>query len=162
MRTLLIIPAAVALSAALVSFSGPASAARLFFEGDMVRGSTQSGATGPTCVLSSQFMRREHVVFRIRVLDDTGAPADDKMLKSLVVELSNGKSLPMRYGGHPHNEPVDNFWTTSWPIPDDYPTGTLSYKVVATSMDGSTQEWTPFNVSLSQLTVIPGDVSFTK
>jgi hypothetical protein len=153
---------ALALSVAAVGFAVPASAANLFFEGDMVRGGTQDGATGATCVLTSQYMRKEHVVWRVRVLQADGSPADDKVLKSLVVQLSDGSSYPMHYGTHPRKNPTDSFWATSWGIPSDYPTGTVSYKVIATDMDGNTQEWTPFNVNLSQLTVIPGEVTFTK
>jgi hypothetical protein len=162
MRALSIIPAAVALSAAVVGFGGPASAAEMFFSGDMVRGHTQQGATGPGCVLTSQYMRGESVVFRVRVLDDQGNPVDDSKLDSLAIVLGDGESIDMRYGGHPHTDPVDHFWATSWVIPADYPTGELGYKVVATETDGTTQEWTPFKVSSSELTVIPGEVTYTK
>lgn len=154
--------AALALSAAAVGFASPASAGNLFFEGDMVRGYTQDGATGPTCVLSSQYMRKEHVVWRVRVLNEDGSEADDKSLKSLVVQLSDGEKFDMHYGTHPRKGPTDHFWATAWAIPADYPTGTVTYKVIATDMDGKTHEWAPFNVNLSQLTVIPGEVTFTK
>lgn len=153
---------ALSLSVAAVALAAPANAANLFFEGDMVRGGTQDGATGPTCVLTSQYMRKEHVVWRVRVLQEDGTQADDKVLKSLVVQLSDGESFPMHYGTHPRKNPTDKFWATSWAIPADYPTGTVDYKVIATDMDGNTHEWTPFNVNLSQLTVIPGEVTFTK
>ncbi len=65
---------------------------RLFIEGDIVRGNTPSGNTGPVCVLANQFKRKENVIFRIRVRNAMGQPLDDKGLKSLVVELSNGKA----------------------------------------------------------------------
>jgi hypothetical protein len=154
--------AALAFSVAAVGVSAPASAANLFFEGDMVRGGTQDGATGPTCVLTSQYMRKEHVTWRVRVRKEDGTEADDKSLKSLVVELSDGETFPMHYGTHPRKGPTDHVWATSWAIPADYPTGTITYKVIATDMDGNTHEWMPFNVNLSNLTVIPGEVTFTK
>jgi hypothetical protein len=39
----------------------------MFIEGDMVRGNTGKGQTGPTCVLNSQFKHNENAVFRVRV-----------------------------------------------------------------------------------------------
>jgi hypothetical protein len=85
----------------LTTLGQPAQAQQpqsMFIEGDMVRGNTQKGQTGPLCVLNSQFKRNENAVFRVRVRDVTGKPLDDKELKSVVVELSDGQKLPMRYG----------------------------------------------------------------
>jgi hypothetical protein len=153
----------VALATAAMAFVGAAEAANFFFEGDMVRGSSQDGATGPSCVLTSQFKRLEHVTWRVRVLGADGQLADDKALKSLVVQVSDGQTFALHYGKHPRNPPqTDAFWTTSWAIPADYTTGSLSYKVIATDLEGNVQEWSPFNVNLSQLMVIPGEVTFTK
>ena len=151
-----------AVSVGVIGLAPMALAAELFFEGDMVRGGTKDGETGPHCVITSQYKRQERVVWRVRVLQDDGQPADDKALKSLIVEIPGGEQFPMHYGDHPHGEPTDSFWATSWAIPADYPTGTIGYKVIATDMDGSTQEWEPFNVAVSKLTVIPGEVTFTK
>lgn len=125
----------------------------LFIAADMVAG---PGGSGPLCVLRSQFMRKERVAWRIRVQDATGKQLDDKGLKSVVVELSDGQKLPAHFGGHPPNKPTDYLWSTSWSIPADYPTGTLDYKVVATALDGTAQSWKPVNTKLSLLTVIPG------
>lgn len=146
------------------AFAQSAPSAKLFFEGDMVRGRTAEGMTGPVCVLTSQFKRLEPVVWRVRVLDAAGKPADDKVLKSLVVELPSGEKVAMKYGGHPGgNAPkTDFFWAGSWQIPATYPTGSLTYKVVATDAQGQTQTWSPFNIAPSQLTVVAGDVTFTK
>ena len=78
----------IVLSLAVVcGFASAAQAqqAKLFFEGDIVRGD-QDGAPGPGCVLNSQFKHLEKVVWRLRILDASGKPLDDKGLKSLVVE----------------------------------------------------------------------------
>jgi hypothetical protein len=161
--SILSIMRATALSTAALAFIGSAEAASFFFEGDMVRGRPQEGATGPTCVLSSQFKPLEHVVWRVRVLKADGQPADDKALKSLVVTMSDGQTFTLAYGKHPRNPPqTDAFWATSWAIPANFPTGSLTFKVVATDLDGAAQEWAPFNVESSRLTVIPGAVTFTK
>src|SRR5215831_919629 len=84
---------AAGFSIALTAVANAEGAAnRFFFEGDLVRGD-QEGAPGPFCVLTNQFKRLEKVVWRVRVLDQTGKPLDDKGLKSLVVELPDGQSL---------------------------------------------------------------------
>ena len=161
MRLLTLISAA-AVSVAALSFAGGAQAKNLFFEGDMVRGHTQDGATGPSCVLTSEYRRKESVVWRVRVLGESGDMVNNEGLKSLVVELSDGEKFDMHYGKHPRGKATDEFWATSWVIPADFPTGTIEYKVIATDMDGSVHEWAPFNVLPSKLTVIPGEVTFTK
>ena len=125
----------------------------LFIAADMVTG---PGGSGPICVLRSQFMRNERVAWLIRVQDVTGKQLDDKGLKSVVVELADGQKFPARFGGHPPNAPTDWLWSSSWTIPEEYPTGTLNYKVVATALDGTTQSWEPVNNKVSWLTVIPG------
>ena len=160
MRVSQIVVGAV-IAAGMIGIPAGAQAAN-FFSGDTVRGHTPKGATGPGCVLSNQYMREESVVFRVRVLQEDGKPADDKVLKSLVIKLGDGKTIPMKYGNHPHTNPTDLSWATSWLIPADFPTGTLGYTVIATDMQGATEEWSPFKVEFSNLTVIPGDVTFTK
>jgi hypothetical protein len=125
----------------------------LFIAADMVTG---PGGSGPICVLRNQFMRKETVAWRIRVQDATGKQLDDKGLKGVVVELSDGQKFPAHFGGHPPDAPTDHLWSTSWSIPEDYPTGSFNYKVVATAPDGSTQSWEPVNVKPSLLTVIAG------
>jgi hypothetical protein len=135
------------------------SSTKLFIAADMVRG---PGGSGPVCVLSSQFMRQERVAWRIRVQDQTGKELDGKGLKSVIVELSDGQKFPAHFGGHPPKEPTAYLWSTGWTIPDDYPTGTFNYKVVAAALDGTTQSWEPVNNKLSLLTVIPGTFEPTK
>jgi hypothetical protein len=125
----------------------------LFIAADMVRG---PGGSGPGCVLSNRLMRKEEVAWRIRVQDATGKELDDKGLKTVVVELSDGQKFPARFGGHPPKAPVAYLWSTAWVIPDDYPTGTFNYKVVATAPDGTAQTWEPVNTKPSLLTIVAG------
>ncbi len=150
---------AAALAGALLGLPAAASAAapQLFFSGDMVI-SPAEGSGGAHCVLASQFRHKDEVVFRVRVLNQNGDPVTDKDLKSLVVKLSSGEEFPMRYGGHPHDKPVDNFWTAGWKVPDDYPAGSLSYQVIATTEQDTTENWAPFNVAPSELTILPDGV----
>ena len=156
------VTAASVLALSLVSVgwtsAADAQAARkFFFEGDLVRG-VQQGAPGPFCVLANQFKRLEKVVWRIRVLDQTGQSLDEKGLKGLVVELpDDGQKLAAKYGPHPppaQGPASDFFWTAIWIIPTTYPSGTFAYKVVATDLDGTAQTWEPFKRMPSQLAVV--------
>jgi hypothetical protein len=132
-------------------------AKRLFFEGDIVSHALE-GQAGPFCVLKNQYKRNEAVAWRIRVLDQTGAVADEKVLKSVVVILGNGQLIPTKYGPHPpRGEATDHFWSAFWTIPADFPTGSLGYKVIATWMDGTSQTWQPFTREPTQLTVVAGE-----
>jgi hypothetical protein len=152
------------LSFAMVSLAPSAQAQQaqsIFLEGDMVRGNTAKGQTGPTCVLNSQFKHNENAVFRVRVRDIAGKPLDDKEIKGVVVELSDGQKLPLRYSGHPPTGSVDYFWATGWLIPSDYPTGTLRYKVVATDLQGRMQSWQSFQDPRSQIVIVPGTVEYS-
>jgi len=127
----------------------------LFFSGDMVI-SPPKGSAAAHCVLASQFLHNDEVVFRVRVLDAQGKSVTDKEIAKLQVKLSSGETFDMKYGGHPHAKPLDHFWTAGWKVPASYPAGSLSYTVIATNSDGSTQTWAPFNVAPSQLTILAG------
>jgi hypothetical protein len=146
-------------------------AQKLFIEGDIVRGNTPAGITGPVCVLANQFKRKENVVFRIRVRNVAGQPLDDKTIKAITVELSDGQKFQAAYRSRPPanvraafglSEPTDYFWSAAWLIPADYPTGSLSYRVVATDAQGNTQSWAPFKDPRSLPMVMPGDVEYVK
>jgi hypothetical protein len=152
-----------ATAAVLCALGGAAQAqqaGKLFFEGDIVRGA-QPGAPGPFCVLSNQFKRLEKVVWRIRVLDQAGTSLNEKGLKSLVVLLPDGTKLPSHFSPHPPphlGKATDFFWTSVWIVPDNYPSGTFAYKVVATDLQGQAHTWEPFKNKDSQFTVVAGAI----
>ena len=138
---------AMASSHDAVAQSAPTNPPKMFFEGDMV--------LAQACVLQNRFRHNEGVVWRVRVLDaKTGQQLDGKSLKSLVVELPDGQKIPMKYGGHPRGGKDDNFWSISWKVPENYPTGTFAYQVVATDQQGDSVRWQPFTIKNSQLTVV--------
>lgn len=130
-------------------------AQKIAFSGDMVLGNTPRLGPPPPCVLTNRFVRGDQVVFRMRLTDPgTGQQLDASGVTSVRVEVSNGQSLPMKFGPHPPRNSTDNFWTAGWIVPKDHPTGSLSYKVIAVAKDGSTLAWEPFKVAASQLTIV--------
>jgi hypothetical protein len=151
-------------SAAALSVFGCAVAAqaqtgKLFFEGDIVIGGKPG--TADDCVLRNRFQRLQKVVWRIRVLDQTGKSLDGKALKSLEVQLPDGQKFAARFGPHPPprlGPAEDFFWTAAWTIPESYPTGTFAYKAIATDLQGQTHTWEPFKRSTSQLQIVAGNV----
>jgi len=136
----------VLLAVGLAAQSAIAETPRMFFEGDMV--------LAQACVLQSRYRAGEGVVFRVRVLDPaTGRQLDASKVKSLVVELADGKKVPLKYGGHPRGGKEDAFWSGSWKVPENFPTGTFAYTVVVTDLEGQEVRWQPFTVKNSTLTI---------
>jgi hypothetical protein len=131
----------------------PAGAANLFVAADMVQGSKnipEDQRAAISCTLSSRFPRNSEMVWRVRVMDpQTGEAMGDEQMESVKIELANGTSIDMEYGPHPRNPPQTFYWTGSWVVPKDNPTGTLGYKIVATAKDGRTGTWEPFAVQSS-------------
>src|SRR5215470_23166 len=158
MKTVAVSAIALAIMAAGFTSGAQAQAPqakKLFFEGDIVRHALPDQA-GPFCVLNNQYKRNEAVAWRIRVLQPNGEVADDKAIKSVVVELGNGQKLPA--GFKPHGAPpTDHFWSLFWTIPADFPTGSIGYKIIATMSDGSTVERKPFNRPTTALMVVDGE-----
>ena len=154
MKRLVLTAAVFAGAFAFANAAQAQQAKKLFFEGDIVRHALPNQA-GPFCVLNNQYKRNEAVAFRIRILQPNGEIADNKVLKSVVVELGNGQKVPTHYGPH-GMPPTDFFWSIFWTIPANHPTGSIGYKVVATMMDDSVVEWKPFNRPTTELMVVEG------
>ncbi len=136
--------------------SAPAAAAptvkTLFISADVVQGSTnvpKDLVALNSCVLSSRFPRNSQMVWRSRVFDPaTGNLMDDKAISKVTVSVVGGKSLDAVYGLHPKTT-GEGFWTASWIVPKDQPTGTLKYSIAATAIDGRTGEFQPFSTAAS-------------
>jgi hypothetical protein len=153
---------AIAVSIALAGLSETAfaqsrtePAGKLFFEGDLVRHRVD-GQMGPWCVLQSRYKRGEAIAWRIRVLRPDGTVVDGEAVRSVMVELGSGETVPMDYGPH-GDPPTDYFWASSWTVPASYPTGTLGYKVLVTMQDDSVVTWEPFTRAPSQLAIVEGE-----
>jgi len=106
-----------------------------------------------SCVNDAHFPRNSQIVWRARVIDPvTGAQMDDTVV-AVQVNLGDGQVIDLKYGDHPKDTPTDSFWAGSFKVPVDYPTGTLSFEVVATATDGRAGTFVPFNVASSLLTI---------
>lgn len=134
-----------------------AEQASLVIQADMVQGPgnvPEAERGSVVCVLNSRFPRHSEVVWRAAVVDGaTGEELDDTQIESVTVELADGQTFDMRYGPHPQDNPNDFFWTTSWEVPADYPTGTVSFTITATSAETRSAEFEPFQVQPSLLTI---------
>lgn len=109
-----------------------------------------------TCVQASHFQHEQQVVWRVKVIDPaTSEPMSDADLDSVVITLPDGETFDMAYGGHPHDDPLDSYWTANWVIPADYPSGTVDYTITATAADGRTGDLITFPIPASILTILP-------
>ncbi len=124
---------------------------------------TVSGSIGTTdeekamysCVQKNRFPQGEPIVWRVKVYSTvTGKSMDNTALKSVVITFPDATTKDLKYGPHPKGKTDDYFWTTSFKIPADYPTGAFKYKLVATSLEGVTGTFDQFNVASSLLQVI--------
>jgi hypothetical protein len=135
----------------------PAVAANLFVSADIVQGSKnipEDERAGNACVLRNVFARNSEVVWRARIMDpQTGDQMGDDQIDKLEIQLANGEAIEMEYGPHPRNPPQTFYWTGSWVVPKDSPTGSLDYTIVATAKDGRTGTWEPFAVASSLPTI---------
>ena len=110
------------------------------------------------CILSSRFNPGQRIVWRVKVYDPrTGQTMDETTLDVVELILPGEQILKARYGPHPlpPQEATDFFWATSWLIPEEYPSGSLSYTLRAKAKDGRSGEFAQFNVAPSLLIIQP-------
>lgn len=147
--------------AALLALSGAAFAqdgdVPLIVFGDMVIGHVNV-EENRTCTLNNRYLPGQMVVWRVEVVDpSTGEEMNAEQLSEVELQLADGQTFEMHYGEHPPEEPTDAYWTASWTIPEDYPTGVVDYTVVATGEDGRVGELNKFPIETSTLTVVASE-----
>jgi hypothetical protein len=117
------------------------------------------------CILTNRFKKGQKVGFRMTAMD--GGTAEVENSATLVVHVNyGGKTVdaPMRWrGAAGPNSPAPRgylrtpveLWTGSWVVPDDAPTGRISYTVTGTDKFGRTASFRPFSAEASQLVIVP-------
>ncbi len=111
------------------------------------------------CILKSRYTQGEPVGFRMTAVDGiTGEIVTDAELVVHLTYAGRREDIPMLYRGVPQGDPPmpihPDQWTAKWVVPPDTPTGIVQYRVTATDSSGRTAEWMPFDVPLSQLTIV--------
>jgi hypothetical protein len=149
-------PGAAADTPAPVATGEPAAKAALVIDMDTVLGPknmTEAERPLKTCIQVNKFAHNEQIVWRVRVIDGaTGVALDDQAVKTVELKLPD-QTLELEYGPHPRQDPLESFWTTSWVVPEGYPSGSLDYSLVATGADGRTGTFEQLPIVPAMLTV---------
>jgi hypothetical protein len=136
---------------------------KLVLGGDVVLFDPPNGPDN--CTMMNRFKKGQRVGFRMTAID--GGTADVENTATLVAHVTyGGKTVdaPMRFRGAAGREaPAPrgyiaapyNLWVGSWTVPDDAPTGRISYTVTATDRFGRTATFAPFSAEASQLVIVP-------
>jgi hypothetical protein len=123
---------------------------------DTVMGSTNvpdAQTADRSCVMTNRFPRNSQIVWRVRVMDPvTGDLMDDKAVSKLQTKLTNGMTLDLKYAAHPKTS-QNFFWTVSWIVPLNQPTGTLGWSILATTTDGRAGQFQEIKSATSQMTI---------
>ena len=117
------------------------------------------------CILTNRYKKGQRIGFRMTAFD--GGTGDVEMTATLVAHVTYaGKTVdtPMRFRGDAgRSAPAPrgylaapyNMWTGQWTVPDDAPTGRITYTVTARDRFGRTARFTPFSAEASQLVIVP-------
>ena len=116
------------------------------------------------CILTNRFKKGQRIGFRMTAIDGgTGEPENTATLTAHLTVGGKTIDVPMRFRGAagPTAPPPRgylrapyNLWVGFWVVPDDAPTGTLSYTVTATDNFGRAANFIPFPYANSQLAIV--------
>lgn len=117
------------------------------------------------CILTNRFKKGHRLGFRMTATDGgTGEPENTALITAHLTVGGKTIDVPMRFRGaagktapppRGYLRAPYNLWTGFWVVPDDAPTGMLSYTVTATDKFGRTAEFIPYPYANSQLTIVP-------
>jgi hypothetical protein len=117
------------------------------------------------CILTNRFKKGQRLGFRMTATDGgTGEPENTAAITAHLTVGGKTIDVPMRFRGAAGKDAPPprgylrapyNLWTGFWVIPDDAPTGMLSYTVTATDKFGRKAEFIPYSYANSQLTIVP-------
>jgi hypothetical protein len=117
------------------------------------------------CILTNRYKKGQKLGFRMTAIDGgTGQTENTAMLVVHVVAGGQTYDAPMRWRGaagpnvpapRGYLRPPVELWTGFWTVPDDVPTGRISYTVTATDRFARTASFRPFSAETSQLVIVP-------
>ena len=117
------------------------------------------------CILTNRYKKGQRLGFRMTATDGgSGEPENTATLTAHLTVGGKKIDVPMRFRGAAGKDAPPprgylrapyNLWTGFWVIPDDAPTGMLSYTVTATDKFGRKAEFIPYPYQNSQLTIVP-------
>jgi hypothetical protein len=117
------------------------------------------------CIMLNRFKKGQRVGFRMTAIDGgTGDVENSAVLVAHVTYAGRTADASMRFRGAAgpaapappgYLRSPYNLWTGSWTVPDDAPTGVVSYTVTATDRFGRSATFTPFSAQASQLVIVP-------
>jgi hypothetical protein len=117
--------------------------------------------TPDNCILTNRFRKGQRVGFRMTAIDGgTGQTENTATLTVHVTYAGKTVDVPMRYRGGAPNAPrgylrvPNELWTGAWTVPDDAPTGTVTYTVTATDAFGRKATFQTFPYETSQITIV--------
>jgi hypothetical protein len=117
--------------------------------------------TPNNCILTNRFSKGQRVGFRMTAID--GGTGETENTAAITVHITYaGKTVdvPMRWRGggtgtpRGYLRPPSELWTGAWTVPDDAPTGVVTYTATATDKFGRKATFTPFPFETSQLTIV--------
>ena len=117
--------------------------------------------TPDNCILTNRFRKGQRVGFRMTAIDGgTGQTENTAVITIHVTYAGKTVDVPMRYRGGAANAPrgylrvPNELWTGFWMVPDDAPTGMVTYTATATDSFGRKTTFTPFPYETSQITIV--------
>lgn len=138
----------------------PGAKHQVFIYVDTVQNSRpKNPAVTPTigCTQTNFFRRGQGVVFRSwGVQTDTGKSLTPDNVKYYYVQIPGQKPLKMTFGAHGAGTTAPWFWTVNWDIPNDYPLGIVSFKVLVQTKGGGRTAFSQEGLAgTSRLTITP-------
>jgi hypothetical protein len=111
------------------------------------------------CFMRNRYKKGDNVGFRVLVVD--GATGQPEPSAEVVVHLNYGGKavdVPARYRGvipaGGRGTAIPQLWTAKWVVPEDAPTGILSYTVTAKDKNGRTGEFKELPNDAGKLTIV--------
>jgi hypothetical protein len=114
------------------------------------------------CVEQTTFAPGDHIAWRAEIDDAAGVKLTAAQVKVLgitaVVKLKDGTTLPLRLNVHPpfpDAKVTDMYWSVSYAIKPDHPTGTMPWTFVVSDAAGNVVTFAPIgqSVGASVLTI---------